>query len=556
MDERVARLKTSHDARSFAENARRLGYPQLEEQALQRATDLQAIEEGYITPAEQAIAAALYAYEEQQTQLKGRTFRANRTRQMLAKHGALAAAERMVLQRQPSKGFEVLEEAGLQELSFEAIIDRFPDEFSAAALAAARARLEGGPPPPAPKAASPSGPSVEQARGGIPVPAVLDAEALVFVDGFMHEGVWFQANWLPRYREALRSIAQALSDGRPQELFETIWKQPDNHISNAGLGLLKYDDVDGMRGELVQVIADIHRDDSPENFQRIVERFESWKAQGRIGKVPRLLIARAFAGIHPGSYHTTVDASAHNQALKWFVQHTGFVMPRSTSWAARAHALTAHLDRASAFDQDTQARNLFPWFVVDQLRAREEPTTIPPGHSPRSATAIADLPPARRVIALRHNAVQTALFAQLAAQFGEDRVWTEFPTGTGGYADAVARLPDDRCQLYEIKIAYTAVEVVRQAMGQLLEYGFRAGGLEPVKLFVVGEPALDDVTRRFLARLRADFNMDIDYLQIELPDDPAPISQASASQTGSCSLPASPAAIHTSPAAKPGVGLA
>jgi hypothetical protein len=107
----------------------------------------------------------------------------------------------------------------------------------------------------------------------------------------------------------------------------------------------------------------------------------------------------------------------------------------------------------------------------------------------------------------------------LAAEFGEERVWTEHPTGTGGYADAIVRQPDHSCQLYEIKIAGTASEVVRQAMGQLLEYGFREGGLEPVKLFVVGEPALDDVTRRFLVRLCADFNMDIDYLQVELPHD-------------------------------------
>lgn len=140
MEARIARLKTSHDARIFAENARRLGRPELEAQARQRAGELRAIEEGFTSPAQQAIATALYAYEEQQSLLKGRTFRANRTRQMLTTHGPLVAAERMVLQRQPSRGFEVLEEAGLQALSFEAIIDRFPGEFSAAAVEAARAR--------------------------------------------------------------------------------------------------------------------------------------------------------------------------------------------------------------------------------------------------------------------------------------------------------------------------------------------------------------------------------------------------------------------------------
>ena len=519
MEERIARLKTSQDARQLAENARRLGHPELEANALQRASELKALEDGYTSPAQQAIAAALYAYEEQQSQLKGRTFRANRTRQMLAKHGALTAAERMVLHRQPSKGFEVLEEAGLQALSFEAIIDRFPDEFSTAAVEAARARLEGKLPPLVARTASSSSLSVDEAEDDIFAPVALDAEAVAFLDGFQNPGAWFLARWLPRYRETIQAIAQALADDRPQDLFNTLWKTADNAISHAGQGLLKYDTVDGMRAEFIQVIRDIHRDGSPANFEHIVERFEGWKADGRIGMVPRLLIARAFAGVHPQSYHTTVDVSSQNQVLKWFVEHTHFIMPRSTNWAARAQALVAHLDRAGVFGEDLLARNIFPWFVVDQLRARTAPTDIPPGHSPRPDSAFADLPPARRAIALRHNAVQTALFALLAAEFGEDRVWTEYPTGTGGYADAIARHPDNSCQLYEIKIADTAAQVVRQAMGQLLEYGFRAGGLEPLRLFVVGEPVLDSITRRFLTRLRADFNLEIDYLQIELPDD-------------------------------------
>lgn len=519
MEERIARLKTSRDARKLAENARRLGYSELEARALQRASELNAIEDGYTSPAQQAIATALNAYEEQQSQLKGRTFRANRTRQMLAKHGALAAAERMVLHRQPSKGFEVLEEAGLQELSFEAIIDRFPDEFSAASVEAARARLEGRPLPPITGViASSSGPLADEAEDDIPAPVVLDAEALAFLDGFQDPGAWFLARWMPRYRKTIQAIAQALAGDRPQDLFDTLWKRADNAVSHAGQGLLKYDTVDGMRDDFIQVIRDIHEDGSPANFERIVERFEGWKGEGRIGMVPRLLVARAFAGVHPRHYHTTVDASSQNQALKWFIEHTGFVLPHSTNWAARAQALVAHLDRAGVFGEDTLARNIFPWFVVEQLRARIAPSDIPPGHSPRPVSAFADLPPARRAMALRHNAVQTALFARLAAEFGEDSVWTEYPTGTGGYADAIARHQDGRCRLYEIKIAGTAAEVVRQAMGQLLEYGFRAGGLEPVKLFVVGEPTLDVVTRSFLARLRAAFNLDIDYLRVELPD--------------------------------------
>lgn len=347
---------------------------------------------------------------------------------------------------------------------------------------------------------------------------VLDAEALTFIEGFRDPNTWFVTRWMPKYRRAIETIAQALAEDRPQDIFEFCWKEKDNAISNAGKGQLKYDVVDGMRGDLTQVIRDIHADGSPTKFAKIVERFEGWKTEGRISIVPRLLIARTFSGVHPQHYHTTVDVDSHNRVLEWFVEHTGFRIPRPTNWAERATALAKHLDRTGIFN-DPLERNIFPWFVIEQLRARFAPDSIRPGHAPRPTTTIMQLPPARRNIELRHNRVQTALFARLVSEFGENKVWTEFPTGTGGYADAIARQADGGCHLYEIKIASTASEVVRQAMGQLLEYGFRIGGLEPVKLFVVGEPVLDDVTLRFLRRLRSEFNMMIEYLQVELADE-------------------------------------
>ncbi len=514
MDERVARLRSSQDARQLAENALRLGRLDVSAQALERAGELQAQEEGYSTPAQIAIARALYAYEEEQSRLKNRTFRANRTRQMLSRHGALQAAERMVLKRQPSTGFEVLEEADLQDLSFEAIIDRFPGEFSTDAVEAARARLKGEASPPALRTNPRRSSRRVESDDGPPMPAALDAEAQMFVSGFRAPDSWFMSGWLPRYRQTIDDIAKALSENHPEELFETLWKTADNHIANAGQGLLKYEVVDGMRADLIQVIRDIATDDNPANFARIVGRFETWKAEGRIGFVPRLLIARAFAGIHPLRYHTTVDATSQNKALQWLVKHTNLVKPNSNSWGELAHALVIHLDQLNMFGNNTLERNIFPWFIVDQLR---RPADIQPGHTPRAPSVEASLSSTQRTIMLRHNVVQTELFAQLVKQFGADKVWTEYPTGTGGYADAIVRTADGQCLLYEIKIADTAAEVLRQAMGQLLEYGFRRGGLEPQKLFAVGEPTLDDVTEQFISRLSTDFNLDINYLQLLVP---------------------------------------
>jgi hypothetical protein len=340
-----------------------------------------------------------------------------------------------------------------------------------------------------------------------------------FFSGFRAPDAWFQDKWMPRYRATIHAIQDALTADRPEDVFDVLWKTVDNAISHAGQGVLKFDLVDGMRPELVQVIRDIAADPAPGNFERIVERFEGWKAQGRVGMVPRLLIARAFAGIHPQHYHTTVDAPSQESVLHWFVDNTGFVPPQSRGWADRAQALVSHMERAGVHEE-ALARNLFPWFVIEQLRSRSTSNEIPPGHTPRAAEAFVDLAPQRRAIVLRHNAVQTALYNALVETFGRDNVWTEYPTGTGGYADAIARRADGCRELYEIKIAATAGEVVRQAMGQLLEYGFRIGGLEPAKLVVVGEPDLDAHTSHFLARLRSEFKLEVDYLQVAVSEAP------------------------------------
>jgi len=348
------------------------------------------------------------------------------------------------------------------------------------------------------------------------VESKLDAEALAFISGFQNPNVWFLATWKPRYRETLERVEHAFTSNDSETLFEIFWKTADNSISNAGPGLLSYDEVDALHDELIAVLADIKADGSSQQFDRIVERFTQWKSEERVSKVPRLLIARAFAGIHPSKYHTTVGEGYQNQLLAWFAAHTGFNAPRTNSWSSAAESLVGHLQQLGIFGDDYLGRNMFPWFVLTQLRARMLPMGSPPGHTPRSIASFANLPASRRAIALRHNEVQTELYNMLAIEFGKNAVWTEYATGNGGFADAIVRHQDGRCWLYEIKIASSASMVVRQALGQLLEYAFRPGGLEPAKLIVVGEPPLDELTSAHLTRLRSEFSLNVTYLQVPL----------------------------------------
>ncbi|KVF71062.1 hypothetical protein WS75_23100 [Burkholderia sp. FL-7-2-10-S1-D7] len=354
-----------------------------------------------------------------------------------------------------------------------------------------------------------------QLSDGMLVPVVLDGEVEAFLSGFLAAEDRFKLGWLPRYRETTESIAMALSSGCHEDLFDILWMTRDNSIADAGRGMLHSGDPDRLRKELIEIISDVQNDGSPENFDRIVKRAERWRSSGRIAKVPRLLIRRVFAGIHPNHYHTTVDAPRHDAALRWFATHTKFSIPESESWAVRARSLVNHLDRFEVFRGDILVRNMFPWFVADQVWL---PSTSARASQYRKRATIAfqHVPETQRKILLRHNEVQAALYKLLIKEHGKDRVWMERGTGTGGYADAVVYPLDGGCILYETKIADSAAEVVRQAMGQLLEYGYRRGGLEPAKLIAVGEPDLDGATREFIERLRAQFNLNIDYLQVKL----------------------------------------
>lgn len=101
---------------------------------------------------------------------------------------------------------------------------------------------------------------------------------------------------------------------------------------------------------------------------------------------------------------------------------------------------------------------------------------------------------------LRHNVLQAALVNELIDEFGEECVGWEQAAAGGGSIDALV-LSTSMRTLYEIKTAATARGCVREAMGQLLEYGCWPGALEPSGLVVVGEPDPDPQTTEYLRHL-------------------------------------------------------
>lgn len=84
---------------------------------------------------------AVYAYEEVLSDNNGKTSRAGRTWPMIKRKGVIAAVEEIVTRKTEAPGYTSLVEMGLKDKTFEAVVLRHPDDFSAEAMASSERRL-------------------------------------------------------------------------------------------------------------------------------------------------------------------------------------------------------------------------------------------------------------------------------------------------------------------------------------------------------------------------------------------------------------------------------
>ena len=117
--------------------------PGLANKAHQRAIELRVALEDHMSSVETELRKVLFAYEEILSLKNKRRTRANRTWQMINRHGFIGAAERAVNRKTDASGYKALVERGLDKLTFEYVITCFPESFSREAVIRAKARLEG-----------------------------------------------------------------------------------------------------------------------------------------------------------------------------------------------------------------------------------------------------------------------------------------------------------------------------------------------------------------------------------------------------------------------------
>lgn len=128
----IERFQTSDP--SFANEARRRKLDLLARGGVARF--------GAQTDAELEALTAVLAYEEVLFVKHGRRVGASYTWRMIRNKGIIRAVESAVKKSHDPAGYALLQQMGLQHLSFESVVVRHPESFSAEALAIAQKRLD------------------------------------------------------------------------------------------------------------------------------------------------------------------------------------------------------------------------------------------------------------------------------------------------------------------------------------------------------------------------------------------------------------------------------
>ncbi len=166
-------------------------------------------------------------------------------------------------------------------------------------------------------------------------------------------------------------------------------------------------------------------------------------------------------------------------------------------------------DRLLALYRFVEGKDTFPRLAEPPTRGFE----FRPGCTVKLSKTTVSLVERELDVYLRQNDIQLALHDHLASLYGPQNVGTERWSGSGR-VDVMVR-QNGKFWFYEIKTAMSARGCIVEALAQLLEYSYWPGALLAEKLIIVGEPALDRDSAKYLATLREQFSLPIEYQQFD-----------------------------------------
>ena len=113
-----------------------------------------------------------------------------------------------------------------------------------------------------------------------------------------------------------------------------------------------------------------------------------------------------------------------------------------------------------------------------------------------------------------HRMLQNKLYRILVDKYGEDQVAEEHAM-RWGEADILVK-DGDGFIIYEIKTAKTCRDCVKEALGQLMVYGFWPDSPKINGLVIVGKPELDTQSALFIKTLTKKLGVSVTYQKLSL----------------------------------------
>lgn len=147
MTELVERLKTPEECNALAKNAFKLGRMDLVLEARRKAIELKvkayAVTNNLeLENIESECLSAIFTYEDVLELKNGKKTRASGTWTMIKRYGIIKTIERVVNREEETMGYDGLLKMGLQDYAFEAVVLRYPDQFSPEAVGHSKIRVD------------------------------------------------------------------------------------------------------------------------------------------------------------------------------------------------------------------------------------------------------------------------------------------------------------------------------------------------------------------------------------------------------------------------------
>lgn len=175
--------------------------------------------------------------------------------------------------------------------------------------------------------------------------------------------------------------------------------------------------------------------------------------------------------------------------------------------------LTTFDDLLPIYIEVQQAASGFPEVTIEKQKKGSPPFKLKNGKKPQSNHSRTTI--AKQIdVTVRHNLIQEIYAQSWKDLLGDDKVTIENPIGFKSIDIVIDK--GDYYEFTEIKTAGTAKECIRQAFGQLLEYGFYLEIGKPVKLVVVGEKRISNETSIYLDKLNKKLSIPISYRDVSI----------------------------------------